>query len=90
MRFIEDMRNGVVTLDGDGRALAAQDNQSTQLTMEGSRMRIEQHIVAAWAARLANQAVSDVIRQLVAIEADLSGDSGLENAWDSTPFPRTV
>lgn len=26
-------------------------------------MRIEQHIVAAWAARLSNQAVSDVIRR---------------------------
>ncbi|ONM80627.1 hypothetical protein B0B24_01490 [Pseudomonas aeruginosa] len=29
VRFIEDLRDGVVTLDGDGRAQAAQDNQST-------------------------------------------------------------
>lgn len=54
-RFIEDLRDGVVTLDGDGRAQAAQDNQSTQRTMEGSRMRIEQHIVAVWTLRLGSQ-----------------------------------
>ncbi|WP_447858099.1 hypothetical protein [Pseudomonas aeruginosa] len=45
-------------------------------------MRIEQHIVAAWAARLSGQVVSDVVRSLEGMEATLSGDSDLKNAWE--------
>ncbi|CAG2155523.1 hypothetical protein LMG31506_05436 [Cupriavidus yeoncheonensis] len=44
--------------------------------------RIEQHIVAAWATRLGNQVVKDVIHSLEKMEAELSGDSGLENVWE--------
>ena len=83
LRFIADVRDGAATLDGGRRALTAQeDSQSKQLTMEGSRMRVEQHIVAAWATRLGRQVVSEVIRSLEGMEEGLSGDSDLENAWE--------
>ena len=45
-------------------------------------MRIEQHIVDAWATRLGNQVVSDVIKGLEGMEAGLSGDSILANLWE--------
>lgn len=83
LRFIADLRDGAVTLNGGRRAQTAQeDSQLKQFTMEGSQMRIEQHIVAAWATRLGSQAVSDVIRSLEGMEASRSGDSGLVNAWE--------
>lgn len=83
LRFFADVRDGLITLDGDLRAQTAQgDNQSTQRTMEGSRMRIEQHVVAAWANRLGKQAVSEVISSLEGMKAGLSGDSDLKNAWE--------
>jgi hypothetical protein len=50
--------------------------------MEGVQMRIERFIAVAWAARLERQAVSDVIGSLERMEASLSGDSDLKNAWE--------
>jgi hypothetical protein len=44
--------------------------------------RIEQHIVAAWAKRLAAEVVRSVIGELQTMEAMLSGDSGLANVWE--------
>lgn len=44
--------------------------------------RIEQHIVAAWAKRLAADAISGVIDALEQMEPVLSGDSGLANVWE--------
>lgn len=45
-------------------------------------MRIEQHIIASWAAKLSKEVVSDVVRSLEGMDATLSGDSGLKNAWE--------
>lgn len=44
--------------------------------------RIEQHIVAAWASSLTEAAVTGVIAELKARSAEISGDSGLANAWE--------
>lgn len=44
--------------------------------------RIEQHIVTAWAKRLAAEVVRSVIGELQTMEAMLSGDSGLANVWE--------
>lgn len=44
--------------------------------------RIEEHIVAAWASKLAASALKDVIGELESMEAMLSGDSGLANVWE--------
>ncbi len=44
--------------------------------------RIEQRIVNAWAGKLATRIVEVVIGELKGMEAALSGDSGLENAWE--------
>ena len=44
--------------------------------------RIEQHIVTAWANRLAAELVRSVICELETMEAMLSGDSGLANVWE--------
>lgn len=44
--------------------------------------RIEQHIVNAWASRLASDAVKEVIAKLRAMKAELSGDSGLAHVWE--------
>lgn len=44
--------------------------------------RIEQHIVKAWANRLAATTVKEVIDKLKGMAAKLSGDSGLTNVWE--------
>ncbi|MBK59570.1 MAG: hypothetical protein CML01_12295 [Pseudomonas sp.] len=44
--------------------------------------RIEQHIVRAWASRLAATIVKEVISDLESMDAMLSGDSGLANVWE--------
>lgn len=44
--------------------------------------RIEEHIVKAWAARLAASTVKEVIDKLKSMAAELSGDSGLANVWE--------
>ncbi|MCQ4288285.1 hypothetical protein NA647_12695 [Pseudomonas stutzeri] len=44
--------------------------------------RIEQHIVRAWASRLAASTVKEVIEKLESMAAELSGDSGLANVWE--------
>lgn len=47
-------------------------------------MRIEQHIVSAWATKLANKIVKDAINALTEMDSTemLSGDSGLKNVWE--------
>lgn len=47
-------------------------------------MRIEQHIVAAWAEQLADKLTQDVIDALQKMDSAemLSGDSGLKNVWE--------
>ncbi len=47
-------------------------------------MRIEQHIVAAWANRLENRLISDAISAFQEMQDSslLSGDSGLTNVWE--------
>ncbi|MGH8432980.1 MAG: hypothetical protein ACRERX_00535 [Pseudomonas sp.] len=83
LRFIAELRDGAVTLDEGSRTrMTPEDSKSKQFTMEGSRMRIEQHIVASWAAKLSERAVNDVVLHLEGMEATLSGDSGLENVWE--------
>ncbi|MCY1515563.1 hypothetical protein D9M68_501520 [compost metagenome] len=79
VRFIADVRDGAVILDEGSKD---EGSKSTQFTVEGSRMRIEQHIVASWAAKLSGRAVNDMVLRLEGMEATLSGDSGLENVWE--------
>jgi hypothetical protein len=47
-------------------------------------MRIEQHIVAAWATQLADKIIKDAINALTEMDSTemLSGDSGLKNVWE--------
>ena len=47
-------------------------------------MRIEQHIVAAWATQLTDKIIHDAINTLTEMDstAMLSGDSGLKNVWE--------
>lgn len=47
-------------------------------------MRIEQHIVSAWAEQLAGKLIQDAIEALQKMDSAemLSGDSGLKNAWE--------
>lgn len=47
-------------------------------------MRIEQHLVAAWASQLSDKLVKDAIQSLEAMDSQemLSGDSGLKNVWE--------
>lgn len=47
-------------------------------------MRIEQHLVAAWASQLSDKLIKDAIRSLEAMDSQevLSGDSGLKNVWE--------
>jgi len=47
-------------------------------------MRIEQHIVSAWATQLADKIIKDAIHALTEMDstAMLSGDSGLKNVWE--------
>lgn len=47
-------------------------------------MRIEQHLVAAWASQLSDKLIKDVIQSLEAMDSQemLSGDSGLKNVWE--------
>lgn len=49
-------------------------------------MRIEQHIVAAWAGRLRDKVVTDAIAELERMNGQggemLSGDSGLKTVWE--------
>lgn len=47
-------------------------------------MRIEQHLVAAWASQLSDKLIKDAIQSLEAMDSQemLSGDSGLKNVWE--------
>lgn len=47
-------------------------------------MRIEQHIVSAWAEQLAGKLIQDAIEALQKMDSAemLSGDSGLKNVWE--------
>lgn len=47
-------------------------------------MRIEQHIVAAWASQLTSKIIGDAINALQKMDSEemLSGDSGLKNVWE--------
>jgi len=47
-------------------------------------MRIEQHIVSAWAQQLTDKLIQDVIEALQKMDSAvmLSGDSGLKNVWE--------
>ncbi|WIM05890.1 MAG: hypothetical protein OHM77_00950 [Candidatus Nitricoxidivorans perseverans] len=47
-------------------------------------MRIEQHLVAAWASQLSDKLIQDAIQSLEAMDSQemLSGDSGLKNVWE--------
>ena len=47
-------------------------------------MRIEQHIVSAWAEQLAEKLIQDAIEALQKMDSAemLSGDSGLKNVWE--------
>ena len=47
-------------------------------------MRIEQHLVTAWASQLSDKLIKDAIQSLeeMASQEMLSGDSGLKNVWE--------
>lgn len=47
-------------------------------------MRIEQHIVAAWAAQISDKIIMEAIDALQKMDSDemLSGNSGLKNVWE--------
>lgn len=47
-------------------------------------MRIEQHLVAAWASQLSDKLIKDAIQSLAAMDSQemISGDSGLKNVWE--------
>lgn len=44
--------------------------------------RIEQRIANAWAGKLARAVIKEVISELKGMEAQLSGDSDLQNVWE--------
>lgn len=47
-------------------------------------MRIEQHLVAAWASQLSDKLIKEAILSLEAMDSQemLSGESGLKNVWE--------
>lgn len=45
-------------------------------------MRIEQHIAASWADKISRTVVDEVCGLLKQMKVELSGNSGLRNAWE--------